>query len=340
MKIVHEMDRAKWSEFVKTHPQGNIFQTPEMYDVYKGTKRYDPLVVGVASDAGDLLAVLLSVVQREPLSIVSGLTARSIIWGGPLVKKDDADATRAILQAYDDLAGRNAIYTQVRNLWDTGGQRAVFEDEQYAYERHLNIIVDISKSEDVLWKEVHSKRRNEIRRAQREGTSVQELVELSDIERAYEILTEVYRHAKLPMADKTMFMTAFEVLRPAGMCRYFGSYNSGNLVGVMCLLAYKGCLYDWYAGSLRHYLNKYPNDLLPWEVFRWGREHGYACFDFGGAGVPDKDYGVRDYKKKFGGMLVDYGRFQKIHKPTEYLLGKMGYKAWRFLRGRGLQGAG
>jgi len=27
-----------WSAFVYNHPNGNIFQTPEMYEVYKHTK--------------------------------------------------------------------------------------------------------------------------------------------------------------------------------------------------------------------------------------------------------------------------------------------------------------
>ena len=36
---------------------------------------------------------------------------------------------------------------------------------------------------------------------------------------------------------------------------------------------------------------------------------------FGGAGKPDKPYGVRDYKLKFGGQLVNWGRFEKVHKP-------------------------
>ena len=61
--------------------------------------------------------------------------------------------------------------------------------------------------------------------------------------------------------------------------------------------------------------NKYPNDLIPWEVFLWGKENGYKLLDFGGAGKPDIPYGVREYKRKFGGELVNYGRFTHIHKP-------------------------
>jgi serine/alanine adding enzyme len=334
MKIVHELDHQEWSEFVQRHPQGNIFQTPEVYEVYKRTKYYEPCVIGAISDAGQILAVLLAVIQREYGNHLGDLTERSIIWGGPLVKGDDADILAFILHEYENDVGSLAIYTQIRNLGDISVNRNVFESAGYAYEEHLNIVVDLSKSEDLLWKEVHSKRRNEIRRAQKEGTYVRELDKLPEIEEMYDILDEVYHYAKLPFVDKSIFIAAFEILRPIGLCRYFGAFNKGTLVGTMCLLTYKQHLYDWYAGSRREYLNKYPNDLLPWEVFKWGRQNSYRIFDFGGAGKPDKDYGVRDYKRKFGGELVNFGRFQKVHKPMTYLLAKAGYSAWRFFKGR------
>ena len=80
------------------------------------------------------------------------------------------------------------------------------------------------------------------------------------------------------------------------------------------------------------YYNKYPNDLIPWEVFLWGKEHGFELFDFGGAGKPNKPYSVRDYKLKFGGELVNYGRFEKVHKPLLMEMGKTGLKIWQKLK--------
>ncbi len=44
------------------------------------------------------------------------------------------------------------------------------------YEDHLNIIVDFSQSEDILWQQVHSKRRNEIRKAEKERCKRKEII--------------------------------------------------------------------------------------------------------------------------------------------------------------------
>jgi lipid II:glycine glycyltransferase (peptidoglycan interpeptide bridge formation enzyme) len=34
-----------------------------------------------------------------------------------------------------------------------------------------------------------------------------------------------------------------------------------------------------------------------------------------GAGKPNGEYGVREFKRGFGSNLVNYGRFVKLHKP-------------------------
>ena len=80
------------------------------------------------------------------------------------------------------------------------------------------------------------------------------------------------------------------------------------------------------------YYKKYPNDLLPWEIFLWGIKNKYSTFDFGGAGKPDIPYGVRDYKKKFGGEIVEYGRYLNVHSPSLMRLGRLGLKIWKKIK--------
>jgi lipid II:glycine glycyltransferase (peptidoglycan interpeptide bridge formation enzyme) len=45
-----------------------------------------------------------------------------------------------------------------------------------------------------------------------------------------------------------------------------------------------------------------------------------------GAGIPDRPYGVRDFKMEFGGEVVEYGRYLCIRKPVLYKIGKWGVK--------------
>jgi lipid II:glycine glycyltransferase (peptidoglycan interpeptide bridge formation enzyme) len=53
-------------------------------------------------------------------------------------------------------------------------------------------------------------------------------------------------------------------------------------------------------------------------------QNDIPVFDFMGAGSPDDQYGVREFKARFGGDMVDHGRFTRINKPLLYNVGKFG----------------
>lgn len=331
-RIINRIDRKQWSNFVLNHPQGNIFQTPEMFDVFDNTRNNEPVFFAVLDENQQVCAILLALIQREYAGILGSFTARAITWGGPLVINNDPEILGFLLRQYNKVMGKKVIYSQFRNLWLQKEEKRVFELFTYQYDEHLNILINLEQSEEKLWKNLHSKRRNEIRRAKKERTTVREISKVEEIDEIYLILKDVYRKAGLPLYHQSLFLNAFKILYPLGWIRFFGAINQDKIIGVIVLLCYKGSIYNWYAGSYREYYNKYPNDLLPWEVFLWGKENGYKIFDFGGAGKPDKPYGVRDYKKKFGGELVHFGRYEKINKPVLMKLGKLGLKLWQMIR--------
>jgi lipid II:glycine glycyltransferase (peptidoglycan interpeptide bridge formation enzyme) len=332
MNIVEALDRKKWDHYVDIHPDGNIFQAPEMHEMYRNARNYEPLLLGVTNEHDEILGVLLTVIQSEDQGLLSNFTRRSIIFGGPLIKNNDLKILDIILQAYDEKVRSKALYSQFRNLWDVNDYLDTFNKNGYKFENHLNIIIDLKKSESLLWQEMNPTRRKQIRRAAKRGTTVKELTEIRDIESAYKILIEVYKNAKLPIPHISLFTESFSKMNSIGILRGFGALYKDSIIGARFILTYRKTIHDWFAGSLYDFRNNYPNDLLPWEIMKWGRQNGFESFDFGGAGKPHEKYGVRDYKKKFGGMLVDYGRLEKIHSPLKYKIAKAGFRLWRTLR--------
>jgi lipid II:glycine glycyltransferase (peptidoglycan interpeptide bridge formation enzyme) len=321
----------KLEKFVFQHPNGNFFQSMDAFRFYQSVDYYNPILI-VAMDNEDVVGSLLAIIISEGKGLKGFFSRRGIIWGGPLVEDENADVYYLILNEFNKIAQKKAIYTQFRNLYDLNREKLNFSRQNWLFQEHLNIIIDLSQSEENLWKDVHSKRRNEIRRAEKEGTSFRVLENKSELSVTYTILKEVYDRAKLPLPDYRFFETAFDLLAPNNFKIFLG-LNEGKIIGTMYILCFKDIMYDWFAGSYQAYYKKYPNDLIPWKVFLWGKKNGYNEFDFGGAGKPGVPYGVRDYKKKFGGKFVNYGRFEKIHNPFLYQFGKLGLKAWqRFKR--------
>ena len=317
-----------WSEFTGKHPEGGIFQSPEMYDFWSRTEGHEPLVVFTADGPGRITGQLAGVVIREGSGLKGRLSARAVVTGGPLAEGDDPVIAGELLDAWDRLASRKALYTQFRNQRDMRALHAVFAARGYTCEPHLNYLTDLSPDEETLWQRVQPRRRNEIRKALKEGVTVAEAAPGDNI---HGPLRELYERIRLPLPGPGFFETAREQLGPAGLYRAFGAYLGGKLIGTMIVLCYGNRVTNWYAGSYREHYGSNPNDLLPWEVMRWAKRNGYRVFDFGGAGHPAKPYGVRDYKAKFGGEEVCYGRYEKIHHPVLYRIARAGFRAWQLM---------
>ena len=60
-------------------------------------------------------------------------------------------------------------------------------------------------------------------------------------------------------------------------------------------------------------------------IIHWGLTNNFSKFDFGGAGNLKENRGIREYKLKFGGELIEIGRIHYISKPVHYNLGKLGF---------------
>ena len=112
----NSIDRAQWEAFVASHPKGNVFQTPQMFDVYQQTPGYVPQVIALEQDK-QMVGLMMWVVMREK-GLKARFSARSIIQGAPLAKDDKPEYIIALLEAYEQMRDKGVIYTQVRNHFE------------------------------------------------------------------------------------------------------------------------------------------------------------------------------------------------------------------------------
>jgi len=183
----NDIDKLAWSDFVLNHSEGNIFQTPELFDLYQITPNYEPFVFIALLNNAVIVGVLLAIVHKEFRGLLGNLTSRSIVIGGPLVADNNAEVALALLTAYNSTIKSKAIYSQIRNVFDVSHLKSVFQQLNYVYEDHLDIHVDLTKSEEELWKDVHTKRRNEVRKSEKENVLVKEVSSAEDRNTVYRI---------------------------------------------------------------------------------------------------------------------------------------------------------
>ena len=335
LKIVNAMEMKKeWEEFVSKHSHGNIFQSPHLAEVFERAKGIEPIALAaIHEDTGEICASLLAYVIRYT-NILSSFASRSRIRGGPLYLDTEEGilAAKILLKYYDRVVKKKVLYTDVRNLWDiNSAASALFRDVGYMYEDRLNFLVDLRKNKEELWNNLSKSRRRFIRKARERGVTVEEGKDRGLIASFYELLKHTYRNAKIPLADISLFNSAFDILAPKNLLKLFmARYKDEYIGGIMCLI-YKGTIKEWFVTGSRRHSKLYPSDIVTWYPIEWGSENGFHTFDFLGAGKPNEEYGVRDFKKQFGGKLVNFGGYRKVYSPFKMKIAEKGFEIFRRL---------
>jgi len=323
LRTINEVDRINLSKFVYNHPHGNIFQTPEMFDVYVKTRYYEPIFLILVDSSNEILGSLLGVIQKESKAPYGFFTSRTIIWGGPLAKNNDEEILFQLINGIIQKTRKKSIYIQFRNLWDTSHLIKSFERSRFKYINHSDIIFNLNDTEENLFANVHKGRRKNINRARRYGFIMHEITDSKDFNEALGLIKNTYQRIHLPFPDDSFFQSSYKLLVKSNYARFFVLKKDKKIISARFILTYKDLVYDWFAGTSPQYLDKYPNDLFPWQLIKWSKKNGFKLFDFGGIGNPKRSYGVRDFKMKFGGEVINFGRYERVYNKPIMLFGKL-----------------
>lgn len=326
---ISEIEHEAWENLLDNSPYASFFQSPQCYEFYASLSFMQPFVFAVSED--DVLKGLVcGYIIADGGMIKRYFSRRAIIPGGLLLAEDISDdALTLLLNHTKKELKHKAIYIEIRNYKDYSILKSVFESVGFAYQPHLNFHVATPNTEECL-KQLSSTKRRDIKLSLKEGAELIELDNINDIREYYQILKDLYRtKIKIPLFP----LSFFERLVSNDEGRVFGIKHNGKIIGgSTCILFDKRVVYEWFVCGLDGQLkNIYPSTLATWAAIEYAASNGYKYFDMMGAGKPNEGYGVREFKSKFGGELVEHGRLLHITKPFMYTIGK---KVIEYLKGR------
>lgn len=329
-----KIDRIKWLTFVHSHPNGNIFQSPEMFDVYKDTPKNEPIVVSVFDENESLVGLLVAVIESLYNGFLGFFSTRALIFGAPLIKDERFELLKLCISTYNKLIKDKAIYTEIRNLWQLSEkERKIFLENGYRFSDHLNIIQNLTIGENALWVGFSKSRKKGINKALNNDCQFCVLNIDDSISVFYQYLNKTYKRIKLPFPDEEHFKSIVKNIGYNG-CKIFAIKRNNEIITILFVLIFKKTIYGYCMGSTDNLemMKLKANDLLFWEVFKWAIDNKLNYFDWLGAGNPKRDYGVRDFKLQYGGKLQNFGRYNKIHKPILMKISLIGLFFWKKLK--------
>jgi len=319
----HKINNQKWEDFVINHPEGNFFQTPSYIEFVSEIENIDPVVL-FALDKNEIIGVLCGTLQKEGSKIKAYFSRRLIIEGGPLVKNHDREISELLISEITKLYSDKTIFIEFRNLFSQKDIETYLTKKKYVYTAYLNVVICTEKKslEEIISLMTYNRRR-EIRMSLKNKASYCEARNENDVVQLYSILNELYKsQVNRPLPSLSFFLSIYKLSKGKV---FIVLHNNKIIGGSFCF--HSPNVYTLYYCGLRKYNKKvFPTHLAIIAAIDYSIKNSLKYVDLMGAGIKNKKYGVREYKKQFSGNLVEYGRYIRINKPILYFIGKIGIK--------------
>jgi hypothetical protein len=335
-----ELRDSGWDAFVASHPESTVFQSPDMFDLFARADKMQPVVVGITEgNSRTLKGILLGVIIREMEGLSGYFSSRTVIYGGPLVdagpqgcreQERPGDEEKIMCMLLDGLISqvkKRSVFIQFRNFSSQEPNKDIFSSAGFHFRNRLNLLVDTSGMETVR-KNISPARLRQVRKGFAMGARCIDPENIGQVRQFYEILSDLYKDkVRKPLPDWSFFENFYRISQEGrlGIIRLV-EYKGKIIGGILSPVTPGRTIYEWYVCGLdQQYREVYPSVLATWSAIEYAVEKQIPCFDFMGVGLPEREYGVREFKKRFGGEMVNYGRFARINNKALYFAAETGY---------------
>jgi len=187
-----------------------------------------------------------------------------------------------------------------------------------------NFFIDLTKSEENLFSNMHKKHRYNVKYAERKGVTTRISTSDSDFNLFFDTYRKTGERQKFYSRSRSYLEKVWKTFRENNSAFLLIAEYEGKVLAVWMLFVHENILYYPYGGSTMVYKNVHSGCVLGWEAIKFGKEKGCKLFDMWGASedLSNKDdhyYGFSQFKEKFGAKHVVYmGSYDYIVNPSFY----------------------
>jgi len=204
----------------------------------------------------------------------------------PIVPR--ADALKALRRfAFFE---QKCAYVELADVYqDTESARAA----GYEVSASRGFVSDLALAENELFTRMTSACRRCIRKAEREGVTVEEAGPAGFAEEFHAQLSNVFAHqGLLPPYSKDRVQALVDCVYPSGNLLLLRARTAqGQSIATGIFHGFGKYSSFWGNGSIRDMLHLRPNQAIHWYAMRYWKARGVVCHDWGGGGEYKKAYG-------------------------------------------------
>lgn len=321
-------NRAKWDEFVTSHPEANFLQSWDFYEFHQS--RGNDVVRRIAVDAeGNIIAAYAGVVEAAKRG------RHLAIAGGPILDWGNLELVEAVFQDMRKQGKQeNCVFVRVRPQLERSESSLKLMQQLGARPAPMYLsvefagVLDLTKSEDELLKNMRQRLRRALRKAEKNGITVEKSTNPEDIHEFYQIQMETAGRHGFVAFSEDFFYKQFAALAKNGEAVLYTAKYQGETLAQNFMIFYgnEASYHYGVSSELGTKLSGAP--LLHMEAMHDARERGIKRYNFWGIVEEDevhhRFYGVSCFKRGFGVTELKYvPAHDLVLKPGKYVLTKL-----------------
>ncbi len=240
----------------------------------------------------------------------------------------DADLAKALIKIGKDY---NCAFIKIEPNFEKADSvqlsvNSAFKNSPKPLFTKYNFVLDLTKTEEELLKQMHQKTRYNIRVAQKHGVVIKETTEDKDFNTYLKLYFETTQRQGYHGHNENYHRKIWDTLKETGMARLLIAYFGKEPLTAWMLLNFNNTLYYPYGGSSKAHPEVMANNLIAWEAIKLGKKLNLKQFDMWGALGPNADpkdpwYGFHKFKMGYGGKLAEYiGTYDLVLDWPVYIL--------------------
>lgn len=332
-KVLTSNERDEWGALVESIPRRDVFFTPEYIVPFEQLSGERAVLFHFGDTANYIIYPFfrrrindLSFYQIAPLDgntdyfdIVSPYG-----YSGPVAHITDDERTddlwKGFLEAFHHYCVDNNIICEFARLNPFVRNHTYLKDfaEGDVQDSGEIIYVDLTGSEEDIWRGLNRGNRSNINKAKRNGVEICRGHDESRLRRFYELYAATMHrnHANdWYYFSPQFFRNGFDLL--GHNISLFCALYEGEIIAAASFVHAGDVVHYFLGSSDSAYLDARPNNLLLYEAISWAHRQGYRYFNLGGGyGAED---GLTRFKLSFSKQTATFYTYRRVHQPALYV---------------------
>ena len=277
--------QAEWDNFIEKNPEAFISHLSSWQNII--AKTYGHRTFYLMHCRETEIHGVLPLIWLKASFIENALCSMPFLDFGGILATDKACGEALFRKAIALRDSCRAQYLELR-------QKDVSEYGGILHQDKVDMVLDLSPGQDLIWNSLEPKVRNQVRKASKSGLTTR-IGGLEYLDKFYKVFAINMRDLGSPVHSPAFFGNIFQEF--ADRSRIVTVCDGSKTVGALICLFYKDSVFVPWASSLREYFSRCPNNLLYWDAICYACEKDCKYFHFGRSSIGSGTY---RFKKQWG----------------------------------------